>query len=565
MRRGLLFILLAALLVPSGLDAATITVVNMDGAGEGFNDPTPVAPVGGNPGTTRGQQRLIAFQAAADIWGTTLPSDVEIFVQAFFNPQTCTATSAVLGSAGAFQIFANFPGAEIDLTWYHVALANRLAGGDLAPGPNGTSADDIVPSSTATSTAMRRASAAAVGISGSTTTTVPTSTSSWWFCTSSGHGLGFANFVTEANGTRPLDLGDIFSEYTRDQTTGEKWNDMTNAERQASAINSSRVFWDGINVTSEVPGVLAFGLPGFRVNSPASVANIYAVGTADFGAPISAGAVTGNVVQALDPNEGVGFTTTDGCSAITNAAAVAGNIAIVDRGGCGFVIKAKNVQNAGATAMIVADNAPGAPPAGMTGVDPTVVIPSARITQPSGNLIKAALVTDTVNGTLGVDMSIRAGATVDGFALLNAPNPVSPGSSISHWDPVAFPNQLMEPAINGDLTHQVSGVDLTLAEMTDIGWFSDGDGVPDGTDSCIGSDPGPTVVIDGCDSGAENDTFGDGCRVSDILATCADGASNHGAYTRCVAQTSNALRRLGIITSAEKDTIQSCAGGADIP
>src|SRR5262249_37091183 len=35
---------------------ATITIVNMDGPNEGFNDPTPAAPVGGNSGTTVGQQ-----------------------------------------------------------------------------------------------------------------------------------------------------------------------------------------------------------------------------------------------------------------------------------------------------------------------------------------------------------------------------------------------------------------------------------------------------------------------------------------------------------------------------
>jgi hypothetical protein len=33
--------------------SAHITVVNVDGPNEGFNDPTPAAPVGGNPGTTK--------------------------------------------------------------------------------------------------------------------------------------------------------------------------------------------------------------------------------------------------------------------------------------------------------------------------------------------------------------------------------------------------------------------------------------------------------------------------------------------------------------------------------
>ena len=80
--------------------AATITIVNNDGPDEGFNDPTPVMSVGGNPGTTLGQQRLLVFQRAADIWGARLQSDVEIRVQANFDSLTCSASSATLGSAG---------------------------------------------------------------------------------------------------------------------------------------------------------------------------------------------------------------------------------------------------------------------------------------------------------------------------------------------------------------------------------------------------------------------------------------------------------------------------------
>src|SRR5262249_60190992 len=42
--------LFSAAFVPTVTRAATITIINNDGAGEGFNDPTPAAPVGGNPG-----------------------------------------------------------------------------------------------------------------------------------------------------------------------------------------------------------------------------------------------------------------------------------------------------------------------------------------------------------------------------------------------------------------------------------------------------------------------------------------------------------------------------------
>src|SRR5690349_7125370 len=66
--------------------AANVIVVNLNAPGVGFNDPTPAAPVGGNTGTTRGAQRLIAFQRAADLWGATLDSPVTIIVSATFEP-----------------------------------------------------------------------------------------------------------------------------------------------------------------------------------------------------------------------------------------------------------------------------------------------------------------------------------------------------------------------------------------------------------------------------------------------------------------------------------------------
>src|SRR5690554_3172870 len=70
--------------------AATVIIINQNAPGVGFNDPTPVAPVGGNTGTTLGQQRLNAFQHAADIWGATLNSTVPIRVGAAFEPLACT-------------------------------------------------------------------------------------------------------------------------------------------------------------------------------------------------------------------------------------------------------------------------------------------------------------------------------------------------------------------------------------------------------------------------------------------------------------------------------------------
>ena len=77
-----------SLVVARDAGAATLRVINRDAPGEGFNDPTPAAPVGGNTGTTLGAQRLIAFQYAADQWGRRLASPVEVRISATFDPLT---------------------------------------------------------------------------------------------------------------------------------------------------------------------------------------------------------------------------------------------------------------------------------------------------------------------------------------------------------------------------------------------------------------------------------------------------------------------------------------------
>jgi len=107
--------------------SADIVVLNFDPPGVGFNDPTPVDPVGGNSGTTLGEQRLNVFAVAAQIWGSRLQSNEPIFLGALFQPQFCTPTQAVLGSAGPTSIFANFTGAPLENTWYVGALADALA------------------------------------------------------------------------------------------------------------------------------------------------------------------------------------------------------------------------------------------------------------------------------------------------------------------------------------------------------------------------------------------------------------------------------------------------------
>ena len=559
---------LAALCAMGGLATATpalanatITIINLNGPGLGFNDSTPASEIpanikGNNPGATLGEMRMNAFRLAADIWSAHLDSRVPMIMEAAF----VALPPNVLGTAAPLRMFANFPsngtypGAEFGDTWYHVALANKRAGVDLAPGDPGTPADDDIIALFSLNFTFY------LGLDNNHGTLNDLVTV---LIHEFGHGLGFSNFVTEDTGSNagPPFLTDIFSRYTVDETTGLHWDVMTDAERQASAINFRHVFWDGPNVTAAVPGVLAIGDPFVLVNSPAAIARQYQFGTAAFGPPLAAPAITGNLGYADDGVVGdaaIPGTIHDACEPLP-AGSLTGLIGLADRGFCGFVVKAKIMQNAGAIATIIANIAPGTPPV-MTGNDPTITIPSVSVNQADGDAIKANL---PVNVSLGDDLSRRAGTTSAGFARLNTPNPVNPGS-ISHWDPLMSPNQLMEPAITPDLSHSVEPPeDMTFPAMQDIGWYADADvdGVTDSGDSCSASDISATVVIQSCDSHVPNTTSSNGCTISDGIASCVPTARNH-EFVKCVTEQANSYRRSGLITNAQKKAIVSCAKGS---
>jgi hypothetical protein len=84
----------------------------------------------------------------------------------------------------------------------------------------------------------------------------------------------------------------------------------------------------------------------------------------------------------------------------------------------------------------------------------------------------------------------------------------------------------------------------------------------DTEDECPDSDLSATVVIDGCDSGVPNTVFPSGCTIPDLIATCAEGASNHGQFVSCVSHLTNDLKKAGTITGQQKGAIQSCSAQA---
>src|ERR1044072_5189477 len=225
----ILFAFAFALAVAAAQDAraaATIVIQNNDTAGAGFNDPTPAAPVGGNTGTTVGQQRLNAFQFAANVWGATLKSDVTITIRASWAPLTCSSSSATLGAAGSISMFRDFPGAPVAGAWYSAALANALAGSALHPNSPEISAQF---NSNLGNTGCLDGTHFYLGLDNKHGADIDlVSVLMHEFA----HGLGFQSFTSTSTGAQSGGFPSVYDRFLFDNTTGKNWPQMTNRERQ---------------------------------------------------------------------------------------------------------------------------------------------------------------------------------------------------------------------------------------------------------------------------------------------------------------------------------------------
>jgi MYXO-CTERM domain-containing protein/uncharacterized repeat protein (TIGR01451 family) len=506
----------AALLLaaPSALANATIVIVNGDGPATGFNDPAQATPVGGNPGTTLGAQRLAVFQQAAAIWGAALDSEVPITVFAHFQPLSCSSTGATLGSAGPTNIFSSddpsldggvspsiFPKQK---TWYVSSQTQRFASVPLLSGTGDDENNyDIVARFNSSLDTPESANCGGLtwyyGLDNQHGNSIDLLTV---VLHEFGHGLGFLSLTSNSSGSfPPMNEPDIWAYYLYDESSGTHWKDMTASERVASAV-SGGLAWDGPSVTAAVPETLAFP-PLVRVtsapNTPAAVKDYKELRTAQFSGPIPVqGGVSGPLAYG---------STGWGCSVQGALDPLDGKIAILDRGGpngmsCTFVEKARNAQDAGAIGLLVANNVSD-PLITPSGTAPDVTIPVLLMTQADGTTLKGAVAAGPVNASMIRDSSQGySGADGAHRALLYSPNPLESGSSVSHWDTTAFPNLLMEPVISGDLAHSL---DLTLPLFRDIGWFpvnlsitgngpSSLDDGQEGTFTFTVNNPGPYVA-----------------------------------------------------------------------
>lgn len=538
------FLGLGLIFMAGQVSAADIKISNQDvGTGQGLDDPTPATPVGGNPGTTRGEQAQIVFKFAADIWGAVLQSDVPVTVSASFAKLSCDATSGVLGSAGTTNIYsfaAPAPQGAVANTWYHSALFDSLAGEDAGDG-----AADI-----------RARFNGALGSTGCL------EGSSWYFGLDGkqpagsidflnvvlhemAHGLGFSGFGSLTTG-QPLQGNDgvgrqdIYTTFVYDDTQQKSWYAMTPTQRVASALNDGNLVFTGANVKEQAP--LALGkVTTLRVSAPAGAAGDYAFNQSSSPIPATPANFSGSIIGAISPPLSPSTSNLEGCNPFTNAADVAGHLVLVNRGTCSFDIKAGNAIAAGATGVIIANNA-----AGTIVPAITASIPVISVSQADGNTLRANLAGLTGALVLG---DVMAGADAAGNVQLYAPTVLAQGSSFSHYDTRLTPNALMEYAINADLAGHID-LDLTPALFQDEGWQ-----LNEGTQSLLDCDSGiPTWLPGGVVIGAN---------VVANARIIAGAAPTVGDYRPVVRAYAAGLATDGLITGDQASSLNACLSDAE--
>jgi subtilisin family serine protease len=189
-----------------------------------------------------------------------------------------------------------------------------------------------------------------------------------------------------------LSLGSSFGDDDPDDLEAAAVNRLTRNGILAciSAGNSGNTYYVNgrpANAVSAITVANSFdngaSFPTLLVVEPLDIAGAYDFEEGAFTRPLSeTGPVRGTVVYVDPP---------DACSeTITNAPALQGKIALIDRGTCFFVDKIRRAQKAGAIAVIMVNNVNG-DLITMGGQADDITIPGVMISRADGNIIKSKL------------------------------------------------------------------------------------------------------------------------------------------------------------------------------
>jgi len=180
---------------------------------------------------------------------------------------------------------------------------------------------------------------------------------------------------------------------------GGQGSDFVNADaHDGSGTNNANItpLQEGRNPRMQM-FLWAQGVTGdlFEVTIPNAIKGKYGAVQSGFGPRLTLSPLTSQLALV----DGGGSDGSSGCNSLTNGAEVSGKIAVIDRGGCTFVQKVTNAQDAGAIGVIMINNV-GGNPIVMGGTGAGISIPQIMITRANGTTIKNRMGTESVTGKL---------------------------------------------------------------------------------------------------------------------------------------------------------------------
>lgn len=522
------FIAMILLYANSGI-AATITINVTDNANEGFNDTTAATPVGGNVGTTLGEQRLIVFEFAAHLLEQLFVSSQPIIIDAGFNNTLfCSSASATLGSSGPSTVHFDGNGGQpqnrlpVRNTYYVQALANSLKNTDQS------ATSDIT-----------------MEFNGAIDNNNGCLNNRNWYNGLDGnppgfdidllsvvlhemlHGFGFITLSDLSTGQRLNGRDDIFMLSLEDHSLGQTWEQLTDAQRAASAIDDPDLHWIGSNVAAASGGLLAGINQGdVRMHGPSSL--VLGSSVSHFSSSLSPFNLMEPTIASPVDNIGlaeqllmdIGWTTNASAApiigpiapvTILNANTTAVNFAIMDNDTSAAIIIASAVSSD--TAIIdnsgILLNGAGrlrtlfiTPEPGMSGpVDITVSIDDGTSTAQTtfqvnvvSNLPPDITITNPIDGDIFLSSQVNLSSTASDAEDGDISSAITWSSSIdgsigngSIIDPVLSDgSHLLTASVDdSDGNNRLASITITVSAFGD----NDDDGLVNSVELLLGTDP----------------------------------------------------------------------------
>jgi hypothetical protein len=468
------FILLALILAAAGTQAQVLEIKYADQDGFGFRDTRSATPVPGNPGTTLGAQRRAVLEAAVDIWASRLDAGTSLRVKVSFDDLGC-GEETTLGLGGTTGIVWNFPTAPLLDTNYPLSLGTALRGQRYT---------DFEEELQTTYNFRIDDGDCLNSIEGywyGLDPNVPPALGSVSFLElvlhEIGHGLGFASLTDRE--TRDF-LGspprrDVMSTLLFGLNENLSWDQMTSEQRRNTSTSGNGLVWTGERANQRgAERLLPPGILG--VSPPVSGSDRFTAWIQGFPPFLPLEGRRGNLVLVDGPNPG---STSEpwhrnlACQPLSNAAAVAGNIALVRRGECTFAQKWQTVFNAGAVGMVLSDNQPAGSSNAIErdrgiALDRNLPVPIWFVSRLTGDALRSALPGLEVDLAYNLNAPAR-GTNAELINMLASTDTVD--SNVSHFSNQMFPQSVMNPSV----TNIAFGGDLDLVPdfFYDLGWRSD--------------------------------------------------------------------------------------------